>query len=102
MARIGTEIVITVERRPCFVDEKRAWFHKWIEKDVATVKVNAMLTKKALDRVKAKIEAGIISDCSYDFITQRVALGLVEYEDGTVSEVEPTSIRFDVEREREG
>lgn len=87
--------------RRCFVDYKRAWFHQWIEKDVATVKVNAMLTKKSLDRLREKIEAGIISDFGHEVMTQRIVLGIVEYEDGTVAEVEPTSIRFDVERERE-
>lgn len=103
MARIGTEIVITVERRPCFVGDKRASFHRWIDKETPILKVNAMLTQKALDRIAEKARQGIISErCGADMILQKAVFGLVEYEDGTVAEVEPTSIRFDVEREKEG
>lgn len=101
MASIGTEIVITVERRPCFVGDKRASFHRWIDKDTPILKVNAMLTQKSLDRIADKVKQGIIPECGGDVILQKCTLGLVEYEDGTVAEVEPTSIRFDVELEKE-
>lgn len=100
MASVGTEITITMERRPCFVGEKKAWFHRWIDKDIPMVKVNAMLTQKALDRITEKFKRGLIDHCG-EVVMQKAVLGLVEYEDGTVAEVDPTSIRFDVELEKE-
>lgn len=102
MARIGTEIVITMERRPCFVGEKKAWFHRWIDKDTPMLKVNAFLTQKAIDRLAEKIWNGIITaESSGEIMLHKCTLGLVEYEDGTVAEVYPTNIRFDVELEKE-
>lgn len=101
MASIGTEFVIKTERRPCLVDDKRAWFHQWIDKQTPILKVNAMLTQKSLDRLAEKMRQGIIAEPCGDVIMQNRTLGLIEYEDGTVAEVNPTSIRFDVEREKE-
>lgn len=102
MASIGTEIVITVERRPCFVGDKRAFFHRWIDKERPMFKINARMN---YDDVKYYAQKFIEDNvCPYhcEVIPQKCVLGLVEYEDGTMAEVEPTSIRFDVEREKEG
>lgn len=101
MASIGTEFIIKMERRPCFVGEKKAWFHRWIDKETPIVKVNALLSQKAIDRLAEKMRNGLITEPCGEIILQKCTLGLVEYEDGTVAEVDPTSIRFDVELEKE-
>lgn len=95
MASIGTEFVIRQERRPCIVDDKRAYFHRWIDKEIPMVKVNALLTQKSLERIADKIKRGLISAECGEVILQKCTLGLVECEDGTVAEVEPTKIKFE-------
>jgi hypothetical protein len=98
MASMNAELKVAWKLRPCFVDGREALFHRWIDKEIPTVRVNAILTEKALARIAEKVKAGVIDGHS-DVIMQKRVLGLVEYEDGTVAEVEPTSIQFDVERE---
>lgn len=93
MASLSSEIVITHELRPCYVDGKKALFHRWIDKETPIVKINAMLTEKALDRIKSKIENGMIPPIG-DVVFQKTVFAIVEYHDGTVAEVEPTSIIF--------
>jgi hypothetical protein len=39
----------------------------------------------------------MVSPLGIDIIIRKQCYALIEYEDGTVEEVEPTSIRFDVE-----
>ncbi|MDE5671451.1 MAG: hypothetical protein K2J59_08330 [Eubacterium sp.] len=60
--------------RPCLVNEKQAFFHKWIN---FSKPVEAGLTI-------GSAPAGIIA----------YTLGLVEYEDGQVDEVSPKTIKF--------
>lgn len=99
MASMNEELKVAWERRPCFVGEREALFHRWIDKEIPTVRVNAFLTEAAIKRILEKVKRGVIDGHS-EVIMQKRVLGLVEYEDGTVAEVEPTSIRFDVEREQ--
>ena len=101
MASIGTEIVITLERRLCFVGDKRASFHRWIDKETPMVKINARMQYSDAKYFAHNFLTDNVIPCDCEVIMQKITLGLVEYEDGTVAEVEPTSIRFDVERERE-
>ncbi len=62
---MNNEIVIkTIDYRPCFVNERKALFHKWIE-------------------------SNNLAD-----IFQRSTLGLIEYEDGQVDEVVLAKIKF--------
>ena len=93
MAQIETQFKITTELRPCFVDDKKALFHRWITKETPIIKINAMLTEKALSRIASKVKDGIIPP-SGDIVIQKTIFGIVEYRDGTVAEVEPTSIIF--------
>jgi hypothetical protein len=88
-----TKFEITAELRPCYVDGKKALFHRWIDKETPIIRINAMLTEKALDRIKDKIKNGMIPP-SGDVVLQKTVFGIVEYHDGTVAEVEPTSIIF--------
>lgn len=64
-----SDIVITIELRPCLVNGKKALFHKWI---------------KELSNFKPASEAG----------WEERVYGLVEYEDGTLGKVEYGDIQF--------
>lgn len=68
----GLEMTIkTSEYRPCIVNGKKAFFHKWSE----FAKV---------------VSEGILNP----YCQIKYTLGIVEYEDGTVEEVRPDKIKF--------
>lgn len=101
MASIWTEFIIKQERRPCFVDDKKATFHQWIEKETPILKLSGRMTYENACEIRRMFDRDHIINDKFDFQVIRETLGLVEYEDGTMAEVEPTSIRFDVELEKE-
>lgn len=59
-------ISIAIERRPCYVDGRKAMFHQWVQ-----------------DAPRLSSVGSLVS-----------TLGIVEYEDGTVELVEPQAIKF--------
>lgn len=61
-------------RRPCFVDGRRARFHRWCD--------------------RSEIVAPSCMTGGHNGGEQRCVLGLVEYEDGTCAEVYPSRIVF--------
>lgn len=67
-------IVIKTEKRPCYIEGKRAIFHRWSE------------------RAAAINESPMIGGHPGGFI--KWTAGIVEFEDGTVKEVDPEKIRF--------
>ena len=86
------------ELRRCFVDGDRAWFHRWIDKETPISKINRTFSREELEKILYNIKSGsMVAPLGIDILLQKRCYGLIEYEDGTVEEVEPTSIRFDVE-----
>lgn len=75
MAKLGDITIKTAEYRPCYVNGKKALFHRWT--DVPMVSPSKMLMVR--DANKA---------------TEYVGLAIVEYEDGTVDRVFPEQVRF--------
>jgi hypothetical protein len=70
----GTITLRSGEYRPCFVGKKKALFHRWIER--AEIVPPAMAI--------GGHSGGVI----------KAPFGIVEYEDGEIAEVYPTSIQF--------
>lgn len=62
--------------RQCTVHDKKAYFHKWA--DISYIVPPSLMV--------GGHNGGQVSN----------TLGIIEYEDGTVAEVEPTSIKFEV------
>lgn len=85
---------IKVDLRPCYVDTKKALFHKWINKETPILKVNAQLNYDEVLYVQSRFKEDNVIPKWCDVAMQNRTLGLVEYEDGTVAEVEPTRIIF--------
>lgn len=96
MASLAQTITITTELRPCYVDGKKALFHKWIDKSDVIIKFNVhgcatKTYKRTLELFKKdktlppEVETGKIQN----------TYGIVEYEDGTIKEVKPQQIKFD-------
>lgn len=110
MARFGDFTIRTAEYRPCYVmegtmyandvafdrKERKALFHRWTDKIVLFIKDNGsgMLRYEDYEcAVRGVVERHIVSK---HFDTEKTAqtFAIVEYEDGTIAEVEPTAVRF--------
>ena len=84
----------SAEYRQCTVNGKKALFHRWVEKDQLLIKFKGIFkddrVSKLLDKYKAD---GVLPAC---VDTERLSglMALVEYEDGTMEEVSPMSVRF--------
>lgn len=104
----------TTEYRPCYVvestdtaeypngfnvvqrKEKKALFHRYAEKSVAIIKaLNKLSTHphKVMELVKREYERGILTP-GFDVEHRYATVAIVEFEDGTVAEVEPSAVRF--------
>lgn len=70
------QINITTELRPCWVRDKKALFHRWVD---------------TARPVKPK---GMEDDENTEYYQLSNCHGLVEFEDGTVARVWPQEIRF--------
>lgn len=84
----------SAEYRQCTVNSKKALFHRWVEKDQLLIKFKGIFkddrVSKLLDKYKTD---GVLPAC---VDTERLPglIALVEYEDGTIEEVSPMSVRF--------
>ncbi|MDL2238159.1 hypothetical protein LJC56_10115 [Christensenellaceae bacterium OttesenSCG-928-K19] len=74
MAEYGNKIIIEHELRPCIVGCKSALFHKWADKS-EIVYPSPMVGGHG---------GGVVAE----------TVGIVEYTDGTIGEVQPAHIRF--------
>lgn len=66
-----------IEYRPCYVNGRKALFHRWVNTANATL-------PKGMDPNDERVK----------FFQHRSTTGLVEYEDGTMARVWPQDIRF--------
>lgn len=71
----GTIIMSNSQYRPCFVDGKKALFHKW-----------ESVSKIVSPSPYVGGHSGGVISCDF---------AIVEYEDGTTAEVKPDKIKFD-------
>ena len=97
MEMLGEITIKTTEYRPCYVDGKKALFHRWEEKENLIIKHDGRFgIKPEVIARKMRENASIgILDTNYSSLDHISAiLAIVEYEDGTVAEVEPTAVRF--------
>lgn len=88
------DIKMGIEYRPCYVGNKKALFHRWIDKDQVILHFNMYVTDAERDYIIYDYKANKVvpKNCSTTVISQTFAI--VEYEDGTVAEVEPIEVRF--------
>lgn len=85
--------------RPCEVDGEPALFHRWIDEDLAMLKVNCFVTQNERDAIVRGFRADGFcpAGCSVEVV--RHTFALVEYLDGTVHKVTPEEVRFMKEEE---
>lgn len=82
------------EYRPCFVDGKKALFHRWAEKQQAILKITNVCSAEVIAEIKRQYETNGIVPPNCEVGTTTDCLGIVEFEDGAVAEVKPSKIRF--------
>lgn len=86
--------VVNKNYRPCTVNGKHAIFHKWSKKEQVYLQFNSFVHKETIDEIMKNFNEHHF----YPNIasTRKVVntLAIVEYDDGTVAEVEPSTIRF--------
>lgn len=82
------------ELRPCEVDGKRCYFHRFIEEERGVLQINAFMRPESVKQVRRMYEEdGVMTNaCSLEKL--RHAYALVEFPDGTVKKVEPEKVRF--------
>ena len=86
---------ITHELRPCYVGDKRALFHRWEDKEQPFVWLKCMVQDyKGYKQIVERVGEYIVGDARTELKMQKVTLALVEFEDGTIAEVEPTEVKF--------
>lgn len=83
------------EYRPCYVNGEKALFHRWKDVDQVYVKTKHMFNREMEDHIKRRIDARkIVWDGSVDFMTAHNVVAIVEFEDGTVADVDGKDIQF--------
>ena len=89
------DIEIGTEYRPCYVGDKKALFHRWEDKEQPFVWLKCMVQDfKGYNQIVEKVGQYIVGDARTELKMQKVTLAIVEFEDGTVAEVEPSEVRF--------
>jgi len=85
---------MTKELRPCYVDNKKALFHRWAVKEQILLKFDNLFPREATQVITDNFKKiGIVPiGCSTEKTSRNLAI--VEFEDGTVAEVEPNEVRF--------
>ena len=80
--------------RPCYVDKRFGLFHRWVDKQDILVKIGVRLPTSALKKYVENFENnGVIPpDCDAEKVINTYAL--VEFEDGHIEEIPPTTITF--------
>lgn len=85
--------------RPCYVIERimpnrKALFHCWENKEIPLAKFNALVSDKELTAIMDGIHRNKVFPSSVEVVMQKAIVGIVEFEDGTVAEVNPGDIKF--------
>ena len=80
--------------RPCLVDGRPAFFHRWVEEDKALLKVKSFFGPDEIEASVARFHRDGVMDHSCDIEKLHTVSALVEYEGGTVAKVNPELIRF--------
>lgn len=97
-ALMGSVEIRTAEYRPCYVSGKKALFHRYADKERTFVKTantnKTIYTGEDMEYVKRLYDDKGYLYPGFDVDVHRYTVAIVEYEDGTVAEVEPTAVRF--------
>lgn len=103
MAKLKNTITIKIDLRPCWVaqntlrgttEKRAALFHKWIDRENETLKLNVFRGVEYVNRVLKEYHEKHVIPNDAELIKCKHTFALVEYDDGTVAEVDPQRIIF--------
>lgn len=85
--------------RPCYVIDRimpnrKALFHCWENKEIPLAKFDMMASSEVIQETMDKIHKLKAFPPSVEVVMQKAIVGIVEFEDGTVAEVNPKDIKF--------
>lgn len=82
------------ELRACFVDGRKALFHKWVTHDKVLLNFKAHINTYIYSTIRETFDKYGVTDDTIEPLIVQTIYGLVEFEDGIVDLVEPKSIKF--------
>ena len=95
MAELERKIIVSnSEMRPCIINSKRAFFHRWADREEVILKINAFVPTQHAKELKKIYECDGYIPNGINTETVKRVVAIVEFEDGTVAEVLPENIRF--------
>jgi hypothetical protein len=80
--------------RPCEVDGKPAFFHRWCDEDRALLQFKALVRREDAEELRTLFDDRGICPPSAHIETVRYTFALVEFQDGSVKKVDPERVRF--------
>ena len=84
----------SAEYRQCTIDGKRALFHRWVEKDELLLNFNTFVKPDRMVKFTETYKENGYLPNGVELERIRTLVALVEFEDGTMKEVEALSVRF--------
>ena len=83
-----------VKTRPCYVKGRKGLFHRWIEKEDFYIKTNMRISNNLFDNIRKIVkENGAVPD-GFETDIVKNTYALIEFEDGHMEEIPPTTITF--------
>lgn len=83
-----------VKTRPCYVNGRKGLFHRWIEKEDFYIKTNMRISNNLFDHIRKIVkENGAVPD-GFETDIVKNTYALIEFEDGHMEEIPPTTITF--------
>lgn len=95
MANLDSTITISTSKlRPCYVGDKKALFHRWVDVERPIMRFKTHTPAIYIREVRNQFHEQNIIPADVEIIKTKETFGVVEYEDGTIEEVHPTGIKF--------
>lgn len=86
--------IVRMDRRPCWVNGRKGVFHQWIEKEDTFLKCNLHINKINLEKIHEEYANTGIPPCGCELDTVKNTYAIIEFEDGKVELIPPTTITF--------
>ena len=80
--------------RLCMADGKPATFHRWVEEDLAILKIHPFMRKEDQENIVRRFREEGVIDNSATIKRLRNCFALIEYQDGSMGKVKPELLQF--------
>lgn len=82
------------EYRQCMVNQKKAFFHKWIEEEALVYHFDTHMESSQIINIAKKFREDNIVPPYIKTTTIKTLYALVEFEDGSIGKVKPEDLYF--------